>query len=171
MPHPGASGVAHYTVTAGAITRTAAADIFYGFIKSLVLNTASGGNTTDVQSTDIKTPVAINAGSGNNTVNAGTPGNRLADIVDLTVNGGAGDGATTLNLYDQANTDGFRRLGGLLAFVQTRPTYVVTDRSVTRSDAEQITLPGADTLNITVVGMYHYNRVAGLNIYNGPLGG
>ncbi len=137
---------------------------------SLVLNTGFGGNTTDIQSTDTKTPLTVNEGGGNNTVNAGSPVNRLLDIVNLTVNGGSA-GATVLNLYDQANADGYNLSSLGRTYVQTRPTYVVTDGSVTRNDALTMTFPNSgEAYNTTVVGLYRYTNIAGLNLYGGSSG-
>ncbi len=167
----GAFAIPNYTVTAGAVTRTGAAEIDYSSLASLVLNTGFAGNTTDVQDTAIGTPVTINTGAGNDTVNAGATGDELIGILDLTVNGGAA-GATTLNLDDQANEDRFNDssfLGPIT--IQTSPTYVVTSQSVVRSDALTITvLATGQVSNETDVGTYHYNNVAALNLNGGSSG-
>ncbi len=119
----GASAVPDYTVTAGAVTRAGAATIDYSSLQSLVLNTASGGNTTDVASTAFGTPVTINTGRGKNTVNAGTPGNSLSNIFDLTVSGQGG--GNTLNVNDQGAPPG--------------QSYVVTATTLVRAGSTAIT--------------------------------
>ncbi len=155
-----------------------AAAITYGFMTSLVLNTAAGPNTVDVQTTDSKTPVTVNTGDGPSTVNVGTPDNKLRGIANLTVSGGmlrdafgnpVAGSATTLNLDDQANTvaRGFSWLFGPTS-IQTQPTYTVADRSVVRADALTTTfLRTGAVSNTTVVATINYSNLAGLTINGG----
>jgi hypothetical protein len=164
----GASGFLNYAVTAGGITRAGAAPINYDFMSALMLNTAAvGGTATDVQSTDIKTPVTVNtSGLYVSTVNVGTPSNLLRNIVTLTVNGGAG-GPTVLNLNDQANADGPYFFMGP-ATLKTRPTYVVTDHDVIRSDDLSITPQRSKTTSTTtIVATINYQNIASLAINGG----
>ena len=106
-----------------------------------------------VQSTAVNTPVTVYNKTGTSTVNVGTPGNLLRNIVTLTVTGGT-DGITSVNLNDQGNADG--PYPGRPATLQTRPTYVITEHSVIRSDAES-----------TVVATINFSNLAGLTLNGG----
>jgi hypothetical protein len=158
-----------YTTTNGGGGGVFVTDIAYQGIDYLELDGSNVGADFSVTDTPAKTSVIINTGAAKNTVNAGSSVNRLIDIVDLTVNGGS-SGATTLNLYDQGNADGYDFSGPEGTFVQTRPTFVVTGQSVTRNDAETVTFPSGEVLKTTIVGSFHYNNLAGLNLYGGSSG-
>ncbi len=137
-------------------------------VVGLTVTGGATGNVFNVVSTAASTPVTINAGNGNDTVNAGDPGGLLQNVNSLTVQGGTG---TTLNLDDEANAPESVKDGILFnEFArQTNPTYQITDHSLTRTDEVIETDPHSnvqvsDTTYATIV---NYSHIAVLAIMGG----
>jgi hypothetical protein len=90
-----------YSITANTFTRTGLAGNFtFAGLRSLTLNSGSGNDIINLQSTALGVPVTINTGNGNNTINLSPTAQNLNNLQSqVTVNGGFGN--NTLNLYDQ----------------------------------------------------------------------
>jgi hypothetical protein len=156
-----------YSTADGGGGGSSSLDISYQSIAALTLD---GGAAGDIHVDRTGIPTTINAGPGNATIDVGGQAGNLDGIASpLTIDG---NGADTLNLDDRANEDRFNDSSALGPItIQTRPSYVVTDRSVVRSDALTITLlDTGEVLDETDVGTYHYDNVAALNLYGGSSG-
>ena len=158
-----ASDVGNYYVTGNTVDRTGAARIGFTGLASLVLNTASGTNSINLGDTGI-TPVTVDTGSGSNTVNAVS----LVNAHFLTVNGVLGVTRTTLNLHDESNADFTQTIPNVGTIsVTTRPTYLVTSHSVTRSDARTLTDQNNQVTQYLFVSSFNFSHIAGLNVFGG----
>jgi hypothetical protein len=89
-----------YTVTANTMTRTGLFGFTFAGLRSLTLNSGSGNDTINLESTAAGVPVTINTGNGNNTINLSPMAQNLNNLQSqVTINGGNGN--NTLNLNDQ----------------------------------------------------------------------
>jgi hypothetical protein len=112
------------TTGAGRVQRNGLADLTYGGITNLTVNTGTvGSHTVNVLSTAFPTSTTVNGGRGDNTFIVGDFANRLQTLGLLTVNGGSGhnllsfrDMGTTLPAtYAITPTFVNRPLGGAIA--------------------------------------------------------
>jgi hypothetical protein len=103
-----------YSVTGTSVSRSGASDVSYGDIERLTLETSHLNDTITVQSTSSTTPLDVNAGSGNDTINIGSAGNSLATILEPVTVHGDGGATDVLNLNDHNS-------GAGLAYVIGRP--------------------------------------------------
>jgi hypothetical protein len=110
---------------AGRVQRIGLADLTYGGITNLTVNTGTVGNqTVKVLSTAFPTSTTVNGGRGNNTFIVGDTTDRLQTVGLLTVNGGSGQhnllsfrdmGTTVPATYGITPTFVDRPLGGAIA--------------------------------------------------------
>ncbi|RKY41296.1 MAG: hypothetical protein DRP85_06715, partial [Candidatus Makaraimicrobium thalassicum] len=96
-----------YTLTNTTLNRSSAAEITYGTIETIEVNSGAGADVHNIQSTSI--PTTINAGGGNDTLIVDSNGAAAGGTVDnfqnsLTFNGGAG--SDTLILEDSSDSTG-----------------------------------------------------------------
>jgi hypothetical protein len=92
-----------YTITASTVQVNNQAPLSYAGAPSLALQGGGGNNVFNVEGTAAATPVTLNTGVGNDTVNVGSPANSLAGLGGgLTVTGGGG--AATLNFNSAGDT-------------------------------------------------------------------
>jgi Ca2+-binding RTX toxin-like protein len=122
-----------YTLTANTLTRTGAANITYTSV-SLVVNAGGADDTFTVLGVAVDTPVTLNAGAGNDTINVGSAAKSLDWIWSaLTVNGEGG--TDVLNINDQASISG--------------QGYTLTANSLTRPGAAPIHFGTVESLLFT----------------------
>src|SRR5262249_38027642 len=131
-----------YTITSTTVSRILFGGLTYGTAEQLVLNAETGSNLININSTLSSTPVTVNAGAGDDTINAGN-GN-LANLPGaVAVNGDAGTDLINVNDGSSASAN----------------TYAVTSAGVTRGGfggltygtAEQLVLNGGlggNTVNV-----------------------
>ncbi len=92
-----------YTITSSRVQRNSSAQIRYSAVKNLIVNDGSRAVTFNVESTNAATPVTINEGLGQNTVNLSPTARNLATVQGrLTVSGNSH--MDRLQLFDQNNT-------------------------------------------------------------------
>jgi len=120
------------------ITGFAPAEVEYSSssLKSLVLDGGSGSDTFNVEAVGSGTPVAINTGEANDTVNIGNTSNTLDTIQGpVTVNGGNTD---TINVNDQGSTTGHTYS------LASSTSNSVTTTTLTRSGAATLTFSSVE---------------------------
>jgi hypothetical protein len=164
-----------YTITDDTVTRTGdeftrttfpivfsgTTIIHFTNLTSLTINGAGNGNTFDVTTAIVATPVTINAGSGTNTINVSPTAHDLNSVSapeflvqgpQLTVHGGTG--SNTLNLDDQA-------YGGNVS-------YTITNHNVTRSIAARYPLifPAVASIDYQNVSRLVLNGSGGTDTYD-----
>jgi hypothetical protein len=133
----------------------------YSSAPQVILNSGSGGNTINVQSTLAGTSVTVNAGSGNDAITIGNPANRLDDIKGpLTINGQ--DGTNTLIINDQGTTSsrGYEMYATMVKrIVNPSVAPVVYDAVVNYANVQTLNVNGSSGGNI----WYIYGTPAGTN--------
>ena len=98
------SAAAVYTITNSTVQINNTVIVTYAGISGLTLNGGSGNNVYNVESTAASTPVTVKTGDGTDTVNLGSTGNSLSNLLGLVTIKGKG-GATTLNINSQEDSD------------------------------------------------------------------
>jgi hypothetical protein len=94
-----------YTITSTTVSRPFFGGLSYDTLEALTLQGESGNNLFNITSTLAATPVFVNAGAGNDTINVGSSTTSLDAIQGaVTVNGQAG--TDSLNVNDQAAAAG-----------------------------------------------------------------
>lgn len=94
-----------YAIAGTALARSGMSFILYGTIESLALNTTSLSDTLNIQSTAAGTPVAVNAGGGDDVVVLGKVVKRL-DLIRGPITLDGADGQDLITLDDTANGAG-----------------------------------------------------------------
>jgi autotransporter-associated beta strand protein len=151
-----------YLVSASTLTVSGTVHITYDNMATLAVDTADAGAAVNVASTDSGTFTSVITGSGVSVVNVGSPSERLRRIATLNIIGGV-EGRTTVNLHDEANANGIRLDGFFgIGTYQTRPTYLVNDRSVVRSDDEVTTFSSGLVLHYPILSTINYANVSAL---------
>jgi hypothetical protein len=118
-------------------TKTLTATISFSSIANLNVLGGQSGNVFDVLATGSGTPLMVNAGQGNDTVNVGSAGNAVDGIQGpLAINGGGG--VDTLNYNDQGAT-------ATVAW-----SYTITSNSLQRNNLPMVMYSGMTTLNISL---------------------
>jgi hypothetical protein len=123
-----------YTVTSTTVSRTVSAVITYGGLSALTVDGGYGSVAYNVQGSSASTPITLNAGTGNDTVNIGGAGPTLDAVRGaLTLNGQAG--SDILNLNDQGAAAGH--------------TYSLNGSNLTRDGIAAVTFSTFETVNLT----------------------
>jgi Ca2+-binding RTX toxin-like protein len=121
----------YYTLTGTTVTRDRFGGLTYGTAEGLTLNAESGSNIIKVHSITSGTPVTINAGGGNDTINVGDSGLSLLKG-RVTVNGQ--DDTDKVIVHDELAT--------------SSDTYTVTGTTVSRASFGGLTYGTIDSLTL-----------------------
>ncbi len=128
------------------------ASINYQNMKTLAVHAGPWGNQIDINSTNLGTETAIDAGDGTNTITVSPQAHNLDAIAGpLTINGGAGANGLTVN--DQANPHQFRYFHQL----------TLTDSNLTRV-ASSLQFP------LSFVASIDYHNLRTLLVHASPWG-
>lgn len=124
-----------YSISATTVTRNGSANIDYATVESLILNAALGVNIVNVLGSLSTTPVTVNGGPNDDTVNVGNLANSLDDLQGtLTINGNAPAASDSVFVNDQGDADAH--------------SYVITSTTVDRDGAAQITYATVELLTV-----------------------
>lgn len=124
-----------YVVTSTTVDRNGAATITYATVESLMLNAGLAANTINVRSTLAATPVTVNGGPDDDTINVGNLSDSLDDIQGtISVNGNAPAASDALNVDDQGDAEAH--------------VYSITGTTVDRDGAATITYATVETLTV-----------------------
>ena len=93
-----------YTVTGGSINRAAVGAISYLNVGTVVLSTSAGADTVNVNSTTLNSLLTVHGGVNDDTFNLGASAGSVDDLQSpVSIDGGGGN--NTLNIKDQSTSD------------------------------------------------------------------
>jgi hypothetical protein len=112
-----------------------------GQITDIVVNTGTGNNTVDINSTNV--PVKITGGSGNNTYVFTPSSDNLGNIQNIVyVLGGTGTNTLTVDDQNDPNNGGTYHIGASII-------YPPASSSISYFNMSSVTINGSSTANIT----------------------